>query len=136
MAETAPNLLEGRLAAVEVAIKTIPTEARITELVTAGVTSGVAASMTTWAASEGGKKVIGAEASRITMEAMAAVGTAPVKPAPAGSGDAPKTEAKTFPQIVQALTANGMIKTKAIETAVANNPKEYAAWCDAGCGAL
>jgi hypothetical protein len=46
MAETAPNLLEGRLAAVEASIKTIPTEARITELVTAGVTSGVAASMT------------------------------------------------------------------------------------------
>lgn len=136
MSETAPNLLEGRLAAVEAAIKTIPTEARITELVTAGVTSGVAASMTTWAASDAGKKTIGAEASRITMEAMAAVGTTPVKPAPAGSGDAPKTEAKTFPEIVHALTANGMTKSQAVQTAVANNRKEYTAWCESGCGAL
>lgn len=83
MAETAPDLsaIEKRIAALEQRPQI--TESRITELVTAGVTSGVAASMTTWAASDAGKKVIGSEASRITMEAMAAIGTAPVKVSPA-----------------------------------------------------
>lgn len=133
-AATKPDLsaFENRIAALEASVKLIPTEARISELVTASVTS----SMTAWAGSVDGKKLIGAEASRITMEAMAATGTTPVKPSPAGAGEPPKQEAKTFPQIVQALTANGMIKTKAIETAVANNPKEYQAWCEAGCGTL
>src|SRR4051812_6979392 len=43
-----------------------------------------------WAASDAGKKIIGGEASRITMEALANVGTQPAKPAPIGAdaGDA------------------------------------------------
>jgi hypothetical protein len=79
MAESSPDLsaLTKRIEALEA--KPNLTEARVGELVTAGVTPAI----TSWAGSEVGKKAIGSEASRITMEAMAAIGTQPVKPSPA-----------------------------------------------------
>jgi hypothetical protein len=79
MAESSPDLsaLTKRIEALEA--KPNLTEARVSELVTAGVTPAI----TSWAASDDGKKLIGAQASKITMEAMAAVGTQPVKPSPA-----------------------------------------------------
>jgi len=86
MAETPDwKSFESRIVALETAIKTIPTEARIGEIVGTSVANSVPTSMTAWASSEAGKKLIGAEASRITMEAFAATGTQPAKPAPASA---------------------------------------------------
>lgn len=56
------------------------TEARVKEICGESATSVIAA----WAGSEAGKKIIGGEASRITMEALASIGTTPAKPAPVG----------------------------------------------------
>jgi hypothetical protein len=104
------------------------TEARVSELVTAGVTPAIAS----WAGSEVGKKAIGAEASRIASEALASVGTVPVKPSPASAEKPADPKAKTFPEIVQTLTANGMAKGEAVRTAVQTNPNEYGAWLQTG----
>lgn len=65
----------------------IVTEARIKEICGTSATEAIS----TWAASDAGKKIIGGEASRITMEALANVGTQPAKPAPAGNQDAAAT---------------------------------------------
>lgn len=76
--------LENRIVAIETSVNGIPTDARIGEIVGASVSTAVPNAMTAWASSDAGKKLIGAEASRITMAAFAAIGTQPVKPAPAG----------------------------------------------------
>jgi hypothetical protein len=68
----------------------IVTEARIKEICGASATE----SISVWAGSEAGKKIIGGEASRIAMEALANVGTQPAKPAPVGNaGNAPEQKA-------------------------------------------
>lgn len=74
--------LEKRIAALE---KTPLTEDRVKELISAESGTAANAAVKTFAASDEGKKVIGAEASRITSEALASVGTTPVKPAPASA---------------------------------------------------
>lgn len=53
------------------------------------------AAIESWSASQNGKKIIGAEASRITVEALAAVGVNPAKPspAPAAGSDTPEQKA-------------------------------------------
>ena len=60
-------------------------ETRIKELVAEGAGSAATTAISTWATSEAGKKIIGGEASRITAEALANVGTQPAKPAPVGA---------------------------------------------------
>lgn len=68
-------------------------ESRVTEIVSGETTKAVSA----WADSEAGKKKIGAEASRITMEAIANVGTMPAKPAPAAAGaETPEAKARAL----------------------------------------
>jgi hypothetical protein len=69
----------------------IVTEARIKEICGASATESISA----WAGSEAGKKIIGGEASRIAMEALANVGTQPAKPAPVGNAgnDTPEQKA-------------------------------------------
>lgn len=130
MAETSPDLsaLTKRIEALEASVKTFATEARVSELVTAGVTPAI----TAWAGSDVGKKAIGAESSRIASEALASVGTVPVKPSPASAEKPADPKAKTFPEIVQTLTANGMAKGEAVRTAVQTNPNEYGAWLQTG----
>jgi len=64
---------EARISALEA--KPQLTEARVGEILGASVSKAV----TDFASSDAGRKVIGAEASRITMEALASVGTQPVK---------------------------------------------------------
>lgn len=72
------------------------TEARVKEIVGAESATAIA----TWSGSDAGKKIIGAESSRITMEALASVGTTPAKPAPV-SADATNATA------IQNLEAQG-----------------------------
>lgn len=104
----------------------ILTEARAKEICGESATSAVS----TWAGSEPGKKIIGAEASRITAEALANVGTQPAKPAPAGS---PAAEVKkTFAEIVQANIAGGKTKSAAISAAVESHPAEYKEYLKTG----
>lgn len=81
MAEQTTNFetLEKRIAALEGA-KPL-TEARVSELMTASLKPA----LSDWAASVEGKQLIGAEASRITAAALAAVGTNPAKPTPANA---------------------------------------------------
>lgn len=96
MAENSPDIsaITKRLDALEA--RPVITEARITELVTAGVTSAVAPAMTAWAGSDAGKKLIGAEASRIVMEAQAGTGTSPLKPSPAPAAQDPASQVKNL----------------------------------------
>lgn len=70
--------LAAALKRIEALEKNIVTEARISELVDAGAASAVSK----WAASDEGKKAIGAEASKMTVSALAAIGTTPAKPSP------------------------------------------------------
>jgi hypothetical protein len=76
----------------------ILTEAKVKEIVGAETTSAI----TAWSGSEAGKKIIGAESSRIAMEALASVGTIPAKPAPA-----PAAGNETPEQKAAALIAEG-----------------------------
>jgi len=96
--------LESRIAALEA--KPQLTEARVGEILGASVANAV----TTFAASDAGKKAIGAEASRITMEALANVGTHPVK------GSAAPAEPA-------ANTATGLIASGKYEEAFAASPE-------------
>lgn len=114
-----------RLDAIEAFNKTALTEARVSELVTAGVAGGVTAAMTTWAGSAEGKKLIGAEASRITAEAMAAVGTVPVKPAPA-----PATSKTTKELIAAGKFEEAWAQDESLQ-AEFSNAKVYAAYAKA-----
>lgn len=70
--------LETRIAALEKLPDSL-TEARVREIVTAES----AVPIKTFISSAEGKQLIGAEASRITMEALAGVSTIPAKPSPA-----------------------------------------------------
>jgi hypothetical protein len=105
----------------------ILTEARVKEICGESATSAIS----TWAGSEGGKKIIGAEASRVVMEASAATGTAPAKPAPTSTEPA-AVEKKTFADIVQAGMSSGKTKSAAISAAVESNPTEYKAYLATG----
>jgi len=60
-------------------------EARVKELVAEGSGAAATSAISAWSASAEGKKIIGAESSRICMESLAAVGTQPAKPAPVGN---------------------------------------------------
>jgi hypothetical protein len=95
MADNAPvPVTEARVnELISAAVKPLLTEARATELITSTIATAIPAAMSAWAGSEGGKKLIGAEASRITAEAMAATGTVPVKPAPTPAGGVDDVEA-------------------------------------------
>ena len=70
--------LESRIAALE-KVPCGTTEARVKELISAESNVPIK----TFIASDEGKKLIGAEASRVLMEGQAAIGTAPLKPSPA-----------------------------------------------------
>lgn len=121
----APDLtaLESKISALE---KSILPEARISEIASASAAAAVSA----FVSGEEGRKVIGAEASRITMEALANVGTQPVKSAPVTADAAPVN--KTFGEIVNGLMQAGKSKTEAITAAVASAPAEYQAWVKTG----
>lgn len=73
--------LEARIKTLETAAPAI-TETRVKELITAET----AVPIKTFLTGAEGKTIIGAEASRIVMEAMAASGTTPAKPSPAAPG--------------------------------------------------
>lgn len=93
------------------------------------------ASIATWAGSEAGKKIMGAEASRITAEALANVGTTPAKPAPAAAGG------ETPEQKAAALVAAGKYEEAYALDATAKrdfiSAKTYAAYMKAnGQGAV
>jgi hypothetical protein len=91
MADTVTlEALEKRVAALETKLTAGPgtSEARVTEMVAAAFPALFKAN----AESADGKKIIGAEASRITTEALASVGTQPVKPAPAPANPTPNAE--------------------------------------------
>jgi hypothetical protein len=119
--------VQASVTALEAKIGTPLTEARVKEIVGAETTTAIAA----WSASVEGKKIIGAESSRIAMEALAGVGTQPAKPSPAGNPE-PAAAAKTFAEIVQANMATGKKKSDAISAAVESNPTEYAAYLKTG----
>lgn len=72
--------LETRIAALE-KLPAAVTEARVKEIVTAESSVPIK----TFISSVEGKQLIGAEASRITMEALSNVGTIPAKPSPAAA---------------------------------------------------
>jgi len=78
------SALEKRIADLE--SRPLITEARISEMLKASVS----ASIETFAASDAGKKIIGAEASRVASTALASVGTQPVKPAPVAAEETPE----------------------------------------------
>jgi len=59
--------------------------------VDSGISGKAESAISAWSASAEGKKIIGAEASRICMESLAAVGTQPAKPAPVGATDTTTT---------------------------------------------
>lgn len=118
--QTTISALEKRIEALE---GKIVTEARVTELVNTGATSAVS----TWAASDAGKKIIGGESSRIAMEALANVGTQPAKPSPAPTAGNDTPEAKAA-----ALNAEGKFEEawkldKRLQ-AEFSGPKSYAAF--------
>jgi hypothetical protein len=100
-------------------------EDRIKTICAESATSAVS----TWAGSEAGKKLIGGEASRVAIEALANVGTTPARPAPASAEQPAK---KTFAEIVQAGITAGKTKTAAISAAVETNPEEYKAYLQTG----
>ena len=75
-----------RVSKLENSVKAFATESRVTELVTTGATTTATTAIKAWAESDEGKKIIGAEASKITMAAIAGVGTVPVKSSPAPAG--------------------------------------------------
>ena len=112
------SALEKRIADLEASAKTFTTEARVTTLVTEGATK----TLNDWATSDAGKKIIGAEASRITLEAIAAIGTTPAKPSPANPAT-PPANPKTFAELVNEKVAAGMKKSQAITSLVGT--KEY-----------
>lgn len=72
--------IESRIKSLESAAPAI-TEARVKELIGAEANVPIKAFLS----GDEGKKLIGAESSRVTMELMGATGTTPVKPAPAAS---------------------------------------------------
>ena len=97
------------------------TEAQVQEMISVAISEG----FKTFASSEDGKKILGAQASRITMEALASVGTVPAKPAPASSVETPQAA-------FEALEKQGKFE-EAYAHLPANekrdfNPKTYAAF--------
>jgi hypothetical protein len=95
MAESKTTLetLQASVTALEGKLSGLLTAAQAKELIGAEVTPAIAG----WASSAEGKKIIGGEASRITMEALAAVGTQPAQPSPApAAGGTSEDQAKAF----------------------------------------
>src|SRR6185312_8620606 len=84
MAENQVTLqtLQASVTALEGKLGNILTEARVKEICGTATTDAI----TAWAASDAGKKIMGAEASRVVMESNAAIGTIPAKPSPAAAG--------------------------------------------------
>jgi hypothetical protein len=122
MSEQTTNF-EARIKAIEDGLLTLQTS--LPGNISGAVTSG----MTAWATSDAGKRLIGAEASRITAEALAAVGTTPAKPTPAPTEE-PK--AKSFAELVQDNMAAGKSKMEAITAAMTAHPKAYAEYLKTG----
>lgn len=110
----------------------ILTDARVKEIVGAETTSAIS----TWAGSEGGKKIIGAEASRITAEALANVGTQPAKPAPIGAAGNDTPEQKAAALISEGKFEEAYKLDKSLQAEFING-KSYAAFMRAsGSGAV
>jgi hypothetical protein len=128
MAENKTTLetLQASVTKMEGQLANLLTEAKVKEICGAATTDAIS----TWAVSDAGKKIISGEASRVVMEAHAAIGTVPAKPSPVGAPAAAET--KTFAEIVQANVASGKTKTEAISTAVKSNPAEYQAYLKTG----
>jgi translation initiation factor 6 (eIF-6) len=105
------------------------TEDRVKALFTEQFNATGSKAISDFVGSEAGKKIIAGEASRVVMEAHAAIGTTPAKPAPVNPAAA---ETKTFAEIVQAGIASGKTKTEAIAAAVEAHPNEYQSYLKTG----
>jgi len=95
MAENQVTLqtLQASVTALEGKLGNLLTEARVKEICGTATTEAIKA----WATSDEGKKIIGAEASKIALDANAAIGTQPAKPAPApAAGGTSEDQAKTL----------------------------------------
>ena len=106
----------------------ILTEDRVKAIV--GETTGPAATnaVKAWATSEEGKKIIGAESSRISMEALANVGTQPAKPAPVGASGNDTAEDKAKTLIAQGKFEEAFPLLPASERADFMGAKSYGAY--------
>lgn len=93
--------LESRIAALE-KVPCGTTEARVKELITAES----AVPIKTFIASVEGKQLIGAEASRVVMEAQASIGTTPAKPSPAAPGAESVTDMEAAGEYEKAFAAS------------------------------
>lgn len=97
------------------------TEDRVKAICGESTTTAIA----TWAGSEAGKKIIGAESSRICMETLGNVGTTPVKPAPAGTAET--EESKVAGLIAEGKFEDAWKADKGLRTEFITS-KSYAAY--------
>ena len=117
------NTLAKTVGDLQSTVSKCPTESRVTELVTAGVTS----SMNAWASSPEGEKLIGAKASKIAMDALGSVGTVPVKAAPLAPEQTLVSQAETLLAGGKFEEAFPMLKRDK-QAEFADSPKVYAAF--------
>jgi len=103
------------------------TEDRVRALITEQFNAASTKAVSDFLASDAGKKIIGAEASRVVMEAHAAIGTTPAKPSPAPSaGGSAEEQSKALIAVGKYEEAFPLLS--AAERSEFLGPKSYAAY--------